>query len=134
MVKMTTKQLEEAKRLILEFYDREFEPDSVEEPFADLAHVGLAFTTTEDEMSMIQSELDLEDCRLLTYINDTLVRVQEYTPEDLLKELPYFDFDELVSVSEAEINELDRRLTEAFERSISEEVPMNYEPLDDREM
>lgn len=116
---MNEKQIEEAKRLILEFYDRVFEPGSMEEPFADLSHIDLAFTTTEDEQCLIQSVLDLEGCRLLTYLNDTLVREEQYTPEDLLKDIPYFDFDELVSISDEEIEELDKRLSEAFERSMS---------------
>lgn len=116
---MNEKQIEEAKRLILEFYDRVFEPGSMEEPFADLSHIDLAFTTTEDEQCLIQSVLDLEGCRLLTYLNDTLVREEQYTPEDLLKDIPYFDYDDLVSVSEEEIEELDKRLSEAFERALS---------------
>lgn len=121
--------LEEAKRLILEFYDRAFEPGSMEEPFADLSHIDLAFTTTEDEQCLIQSVLDLEGCRLLTYLNDTLIREQQYTPEDLLKDIPYFDYDDLVAVSDEEIEELDQRLSEAFERSMSEGAPLSYEPL-----
>lgn len=116
---MNEKQLEEAKRLILAFFDRAFEPGSVEDPFGDLSHVDLAFTTTEDEECLIQSVLDLQGCRLLTYVGDTLVREQQYTPEDLLEDIPYFDYDDLVSVSDEEIEELDKRLTAAFERAMS---------------
>ena len=130
---MNEAQLEEAKRLLMEFFDRAFEPGSVEEPFADLSHIDLAFTTTEDEECLIQSVLDLQGCRLLTYLNDTLVREQQYTPEDLLEDIPYFDYDDLVSVSEEEIEELDKRLSEAFERSISEGAPLSYEPLQGRD-
>lgn len=130
---MNEAQLEEAKRLLIEFFDRAFEPGSVEDPFEDLSHIDLAFTTTEDEESLIQSVLDLQGCRLLTYVGDTLVREQQYTPEDLLEDIPYFDYDDLVSVSDEEIEELDKRLSEAFERSISEGAPLSYEPLQGRE-
>ena len=54
-----TDTLEEAKRLIEDFCDAEYGRGCAD--FSDLEHIGIAYTTTEDERHEIQVEVNLLD-------------------------------------------------------------------------
>lgn len=124
--------------LIDQYFRREFEGPGDDETFQDLSKIGIAFTTTEDDIEPIQAYCDLVNFRIYTCLgsDEIVVREDKY---DSLQEmidiaLPYLDFVDLVSISDEEINELDRRLMEAFDRAMAEGTPMKVEPLRSHEI
>lgn len=80
---------------------RETLSNSNETPVA----INLAYTTTEDEEHEIQVVADTQNFRIDTYVDNTVVRTEQYEnlPDLIDNGLTDVSFDELVSVSEEEI-------------------------------
>lgn len=89
--------LETAKRLILDFCEREYD-SSVD--FSDLQHIGLAFTTTEDEIHQLQVEANLADFSMCYLVDGKLTYQDTYKNlSDMIEaELSALDFDCLISI------------------------------------
>lgn len=109
--------LEDVKRAIVDFCKREYEDDSYtyenfNNLFPDLAHIGIAYTTTPDEKHEIQYEISLEDFTATQYINGELVTKIDYLKdlgseekalEFLKQEIEYGDFGEFVSIDDNDL-------------------------------
>lgn len=89
-------ELEEAKGLIEEFLQNEYGDEEID--FPDLEHIGLAYTTTEDEQHEIQAEANLVNFSISQYVDGVCVGRQEYgTLRELIDtELSALDFDDLI--------------------------------------
>ena len=78
--------LEDVKKAIIDFVNREYGEEHEYEEFAslypDLKHVGIAYTETPDERHTIQFELNLED-----YSSSLLVDGKEISHNDYLQEM-----------------------------------------------
>ena len=96
--------LTKAKEHIDSFCRKEYEHEDGAD-YSDLSKVNVAYTTTEDEKHEIQANINLVDFRIETYIDDTLIRSEQFESlEDMNdKALPFLSFDELVFVSEEEL-------------------------------
>ncbi len=96
--------LDEAKQLIDEFCREEYEREEGAD-YSNLSEVNLAYTTTEDDKHEIQANVNLETFTIETLVDNIRVRSEQY--EDLAdlveRGLPYLDFNELVYVSEEEM-------------------------------
>ena len=109
--------LEDVKRAIVDFCKREYEDDSYtyenfNNLFPDLAHIGIAYTTTPDEKHEIQYEISLEDFTATQYINGEPVTKIDYLKdlgseekalEFLKQEMEYGDFGEFVSIDDNDL-------------------------------
>lgn len=93
-------ELEEAKGLIEEFLYNEFGNEEID--FPDLEHIGLAYTTTEDEQHEIQAEVNLVDYSVSQFVDDVCVQKRDYRSlrELIDAELAGLDFDDLVRLEE----------------------------------
>ena len=89
-------ELEEAKRLIEDFCDAEYGGGSVD--FSDLEHIGIAYTTTENEQHEIQVEVNLLDFSVAQTLDGQFVEQRRYkTLRELIdNELSVLDFDDLI--------------------------------------
>lgn len=90
-------QLDTAKGLITEFCEREY---GSEVEFTDLRHIGLAYTTTEDEKHELQVNADLVDYSISYLVDGVQVHEDKYESltELIEQELSVLDFDSLISV------------------------------------
>lgn len=90
-------QLDTAKGLINEFCEREY---GSEVEFTDLRHIGLAYTTTEDEKHELQVNADLVDYSISYLVDGVQVHEDKYESltELIEQELSVLDFDSLISV------------------------------------
>ena len=91
-------ELEIAKNFILDYFCREFgEQDQEETLFNDLSKIGLAYTTDESEEHFIQVDVDLINFRILTYIDNKLIKTEQYKSLHDMNDgvLDGLDFDEL---------------------------------------
>ena len=127
--------LEDVKRAIVDFCKREYEDDSYtyenfSNLFPDLAHIGIAYTTTPDEKHEIQYEISLEDFTATQYINGEPITKIDYLKdlgseekalEFLKQEMEYGDFGEFVSIDD---NDLKKAL--GLERDDNGNI---YDPL-----
>ena len=97
-------ELEEAKGLIADFCDVEYDGGV---DFSDLEHIGIAYTTTEDEKHEIQVEVNLLDFSVTQMLDGQLVEQRRYKTlrEMIDNELSVLDFDDLIHV-EGEPEEL----------------------------
>lgn len=109
--------LEDVKRAIVDFCKREYEDDSYtyenfNNLFPDLAHIGIAYTTTPDEKHEIQYEISLEDFTATQYINGEPITKIDYLKdlgseekalEFLKQEMEYGDFGEFVSIDDNDL-------------------------------
>ncbi|HFZ9690148.1 TPA: helicase-related protein [Streptococcus agalactiae] len=109
--------LEDVKRAIVDFCKREYEDDSYtyenfNNLFPDLAHIGIAYTTTPDENHEIQYEISLENFTATQYINGEPVTKIDYLKdlgreekalEFLKQEMEYGDFGEFVSIDDNDL-------------------------------
>jgi len=88
--------LETAKQLIRDFCAVEYQIEEVD--FSNPEHIGLAYTTTEDEQHEIQVEVDLLHFSVSQLVDDVCVEKRSYDSlRDLIdSELTDLDFDELV--------------------------------------
>ena len=113
--------LEEVKEELINFLNREYEEDNKVEDFdnlfPDLNDIRIAYTTTPDEKHEIQISLDLENYKMNTYVDNTLIDSFQYTYDPLdasdLEELiqiktdiGFWDFSELVAVDEKKLKEI----------------------------
>lgn len=112
----TNPLLEDVKKAIIDFVNREYGEEHEYKEFAslypDLKHVGIAYTETPDERHAIQFELNLED-----YTSSLLVDGKEISHNDYLQEMgseekalqvlrlemENADFENFVSVPEEEL-------------------------------
>ena len=94
-----TDALEEAKRLIEDFCDVEYGRGGAD--FSDLEHIGIAYTTTEDERHEIQVEVNLLDFSVTQMLDDQLIEQRRYKTlrEMIDNELSDLDFEDLIHMS-----------------------------------
>lgn len=78
--------IEDVKRAIIDFCNREYEENHSYEEFntlyPDLKHIGIAYTNTPDERLGIQYELNLEDKTWTQYIDDTPIKTESFDYEN----------------------------------------------------
>lgn len=114
-------ELQEAKDLITDFVYQEYGNDEMD--FDDLNHLGLAFTTTEDEQHEIIVEANLLDFSISQLVDDVCVDRKEYGSlrELIDNELSSLDFGELVR--------LDESVAERLRTEVSPEKIQGAEPI-----
>lgn len=108
--------LEDLKRAIIDFYNREyaenFSYDSFNELYPDLKHVDIAYTSSNDEGHGILFELNLEDYTATQYVDETPISHYQYMEENgtveqaleaMKMEIEYGDFSEFVSINDDEL-------------------------------
>ncbi|MDE6997300.1 MAG: hypothetical protein K2P04_05410, partial [Oscillospiraceae bacterium] len=88
--------LETAKQLISDFCADEYQVEEVD--FSNPEHIGIAYTTTEDEKHEIQVEVNLLDFSISQLVDDECVEKRSYNSlrELIDNELTDLDFDNLV--------------------------------------
>ena len=97
--------LEIAKEFINDFCVAEYGSPA---DFSDLEKVGIAYTTVTDEEIPIQVNADLVHYRIERYLDGQFLERRQYESLDELiqNELAEMDFDDLVSVSDAELESI----------------------------
>ena len=126
--------LDKAKRLIDDFCREEYQREDGAD-YTDLANVGVAYTTTEDDKHEIQARVNLVNFRIETLADGKVVRSEQFDSLEELTEkgLQALSFDDLVYLSEEELAEVDAPLAPAWERpkknrvqtfDIHPEIPM----------
>ena len=131
---LTDPVLEKAKQAIDAFVREEYQRDEGAD-YTDLADVGLAYTTTEDDRHEIQARADLVDFRIETLADGKVVRTEQYASLEELTEkgLQALSFDDLVYLSEEELAKIEAPITPAWEQpkrslvqsfDIHPEIPM----------
>ena len=126
--------LDKAKHLIDDFCREEYQREDGAD-YTDLANVGVAYTTTEDDKHEIQARVNLVDFRIETLADGKVVRSEQFDSLEELtdKGLQALSFDDLVYLSEEELAEVDAPLAPAWERpkknrvqtfDIHPEIPM----------
>ena len=113
--------LKEVKEEIINFINREYDEENRVEDFdtlfPDLSNVGIAYTTTPDEKHEIQTNLDLINYKLNTYVDNTLIESYPYIYDkddaasqkeliQLKNDIAFWDFNELVSIDEGKLKEV----------------------------
>ena len=77
--------LEDVKRAIIDFCNREYEEnhsyDEFNTLYPDLKHIGIAYTNTPDERHGIQYELDLKEKTWTQYIDDIPIKTESFDYE-----------------------------------------------------
>ena len=114
-----SQSLELAKQIIRDRLNREY--GDWEETFDDLSHITLSYVLSSDEMTYTEIAVDLIGCHVNTYLGDEKIHIRQINfefIEDLIEALLTLNFKELADLSEDEVDELDRRLVDAFERSV----------------
>ncbi len=78
--------VEDVKRAIIDFCNREYEEnhsyDEFHTLYPDLKHIGIAYTNTPDERHGIQYELNLEEKTWTQYIDDTPIKTESFDYEN----------------------------------------------------
>ena len=97
--------LEIAKEFINDFCVAEYGSPA---DFSDLEKVGIAYTTVTDEEIPIQVNADLVHYRMERYLNGQFLERRQYESLDELiqNELAELDFDDLISVSDGELESI----------------------------
>lgn len=99
--------INECKRLISEFCQREYKEKVSEEAFADLTKVSIAHTTLTDDEIPVEVFMDLINRRLLSYAggeDGVLIEVIQFaTEEDVINQCEVLDFDALVSFDDEQL-------------------------------
>ena len=103
--------LKEVKEEIINFINREYDEENRVEDFdtlfPDLEHIGIAYTTTPDEKSSIQYELDLEEKTWTQIVDDVPIKTVSFDYENkgenaalrnMKNEIELSSFDDLVYV------------------------------------
>lgn len=115
----------EAKELISDFcFDEYMSTPS----FDDLKNVGLAYTTLKDpythEDYEVQTSADLVNNKIITKINDKIAEISEYgsLKEMINDSLKKLDFDSLIYVPSASVNELLKEEREDVEKNLLEKA------------
>lgn len=126
--------LDKAKHLIDDFCREEYQREDGAD-YTDLADVGVAYTTTEDDKHEIQARVNLVDFRIETLADGKVVRSEQYASLEELTEkgLQSLSFDDLVYLSEEELAQVEAPLAPAWEHpkksrvqtfDIHPEIPM----------
>ena len=110
--------VEDVKRAIIDFCNREYEEnhsyDEFNTLYPDLKHIGIAYTNTPDEKHEIQFELNLEDFTATQLVNGKEISHYDYVKEngseekalDCMKfEMENGEFSTFVSVDEEELRQ-----------------------------
>ena len=94
--------LETAKKFINDFCEAEYGSPA---DFSDLEKVGIAYTTVTDEEIPIQVNADLVHYRIERYLDGQFLERRQYESLNgfIQNELMELDFDDLISVSDAEL-------------------------------
>lgn len=118
-------ELAEAQILIADFCYEQYRVEDMD--FSSLEHIGLAFTSAEDEKYEITAEANLLDFSISQLVNDVSVQKRKYGSlrELIDQELSCLDFDKLVRL-EAEPEAL-------LESRLAEESTETSEPKTDRQ-
>ena len=131
---LTGTALDKAKRIIDDFCREEYQQENGAD-YTDLANVGVAYTTTEDDKHEIQARVNLVDFRIETLADGKVVRSEQFDSLEELtdKGLQALSFDDLVYLSEEELVQVEAPLAPAWERpkksrvqtfDIHPEIPM----------
>ena len=114
--------LDKAKHLIDDFCREEYQREDGAD-YTDLADVGVAYTTTEDDKHEIQARVNLVDFRIETLADGKVVRSEQYSSIEELTEkgLQALSFDDLVYLSEEELAQVEAPLAPCL--GASEEKP-----------
>ena len=126
--------LDKAKRLIDNFCREEYQREDGAD-YTNLADVGVAYTTTEDDKHEIQARVNLVDFRIETLADGKVIRSEQYVSLEELTEkgLQALSFDDLVYLSEEELAQVEAPLTPVWEHpkksrvqtfDIHPEIPM----------
>ena len=126
--------LDKAKHLIDDFCREEYQQEDGAD-YTDLANVGVAYTTTEDDKHEIQARVNLVNFRIETLADGKVVRSEQYDSLEELtdKGLQALSFDDLVYLSEEELAQVEAPLTPVWEHpkksrvqtfDIHPEIPM----------
>ena len=97
--------LEQAKERIDQFCQKEYDSPA---DFSDLEKVGIAYTTVTDAEIPVQVNADLVHYRMERYLDGQFLERRQYESLDELiqNELAELDFDDLVSVSDEELESI----------------------------
>lgn len=108
--------IEDVKKAIIDFINREYEEDHKYEDFnnlyPNLKHIGIAYTTTPDEQHEIQYEINLEDFTATQYINNEPITEYDYLEElgseekalqSMLQDMEIADFSDFVSIDDNDL-------------------------------
>ena len=109
-----TPLIEDVKRAIIDFCEREYQDDeytydSFNALYPDLAHIGIAYTTTPDNEHEIQYEISLENYTATQYIDNKPISKTDYIEqygskekalENMKLELEMCEFTDFVSINE----------------------------------
>ena len=131
---LTDTALDKAKQIIDNFCREEYQQEDGAD-YTDLANVGVAYTTTEDDKHEIQARVNLVDFRIETLADGKVVRSEQYASLEELTEkgLQALSFDDLVYLSEEELAQVEAPLAPAWEQpkksrvqtfDIHPEIPM----------
>ena len=131
---LTDTALDKVKQIIDDFCREEYQQEDGAD-YTDLANVGVAYTTTEDDKHEIQARVNLVDFRIETLADGKVVRSEQYDSLEELtnKGLQALSFDDLVYLSEKELAQVEAPLSPAWEHpkksrvqtfDIHPEIPM----------
>lgn len=102
--------LDIAKDYIMDFIANEYGDERQDFEFDNLEKVDIAYTTTEDEKHSIQASVDLVNFSMNTYIDDILIKKEQYGTLKELNEyaLQHLDYSSLVYVDEDDIEKVEK--------------------------
>lgn len=102
-----------AKRIIDDFCKYEYEREEGAD-YSDLSNVEIAYTTTEDDKHQIQARVNLLAFKIETLVDGNIVRSEQFSSlEDMTERgLLNLSFDELVFLSDEEIESVEKESTE----------------------
>ena len=94
-----------ASELIRGYIEKEFGVEDVPDLPDDLSSINVGYTTTEDEQHEITANVNLVDYRIETWVDDTLVRTEQYDSlQDIVENgLDGMEFSDLIYVSDEEL-------------------------------
>ena len=123
---MQVSQLDQAKQLINEFCMSEYDAPA---DFDDLSRIDVAYTTVGNDGYPLQVYVDLKEYKIERELEERPLDVRQYSSlEELIEnELKGMDFQELVAVTEAEIQ---TALTAAEEEVALSDLPVYRENFD----
>ena len=123
---MQVSQLDQAKQLINEFCMSEYDAPA---DFDDLSRIDVAYTTVGNDGYPLQVYVDLKECKIERELEERPLDVRQYSSlEELIEnELKGMDFQELVAVTEAEIQ---TALAAAEEKVALSDLPVYRENFD----
>ena len=123
---MQVSQLDQAKQLINEFCMSEYDAPA---DFDDLSRIDVAYTTVGNDGYPLQVYVDLKEYKIERELEERPLDVRQYSSlEELIEnELKGMDFQELVAVTEAEIQ---TALAAAEEKVALSDLPVYRENFD----